>query len=125
MMALSKETSCEGHLLVVPATPVQVIVKLLQKLTISDYHLKVRKEDIDKGHGHSGQGALNSDNETEADGDGGDVGKQSNREGGSGVEDCGEGSSSGLLYSIKVIKKAIDILSKGALAGLVSSKPMT
>ena len=53
MMALSKETSCEGHLLVVPATPVPVITKLLQKLTISNNHLEVREEDINEGHGHS------------------------------------------------------------------------
>ena len=72
MMAPSKETSCEGHLSVVPATPVQVITKLLQKLTTSDDHLEVREEDIDKGHGHSGHGALNGENDAEADGDGGE-----------------------------------------------------
>ena len=41
------------------------------------------------------------------------------------MEDCGEGSSSGPFDSIKVMKKDIDILSKGALAELVSLKPMT
>lgn len=36
MMAPSRETSCEGHLPVVPATPVRVIAKLLQDLSIND-----------------------------------------------------------------------------------------
>jgi hypothetical protein len=132
MMAPSKETSCEGHLPVVPATPVRVIAKLLQKLTISDNHLDVGEEDIDEGHGHSAQGVLDSDNDAEANGDGGeeigrgaDVGKQSEGEGGSSAEDRGEGGSSGPFDYIEAIKKAIDILSKGALAELVSAKPMT
>ena len=133
MMAPSKETSCEGHLPVVPATPVRVIAKLLQKLTTSDNHLEVREEDIDEGHGHRWQGALNGENDAEADGNGGeevgrgaDVGKQSDGEGGSAAENCAEfGSSDGPFDSIKVIKKAIDNLSKGALVKLVSSKPMT
>ena len=51
MVTSSKETSCKGHLLVVTATPVRVIAKLLQKLTISNNHLEVREEDIDEGHG--------------------------------------------------------------------------
>jgi hypothetical protein len=35
MMAPSKETSCEGHLPVEPASPVKAIAKLLRDLTIS------------------------------------------------------------------------------------------
>lgn len=35
MMAPSKETSCEGFLPIVPATPVRVIAKLLQKLSLA------------------------------------------------------------------------------------------
>ena len=36
MMAPSKETSCEGHLPVEPASPVKVIAKLLRDLSIKD-----------------------------------------------------------------------------------------
>jgi hypothetical protein len=36
MMAPSKETSCEGHLPIVPATPMQVVTKLLRNLSISN-----------------------------------------------------------------------------------------
>ena len=34
MMALSKETLCEGYLPIVPGMPVCIIAKLLQKLVI-------------------------------------------------------------------------------------------
>lgn len=34
MMALSKETSCEGFLPIAPATPGRVVAKLLQKLSL-------------------------------------------------------------------------------------------
>lgn len=36
MMALSKETSCEGHLPIEPASPVKAIAKLLRDLSISN-----------------------------------------------------------------------------------------
>ena len=107
--------------------------KTLAETNNKQQSLEVREEDIDKGHGHSGQDALKNKNDPEADGNGGekvgrgaDVGKQSDGEGGSAVENHGEfGSSDRPFDSIKAIKKAIDNLSKGALAELVSLKPMT
>jgi len=45
MMAPSKETSCEGHLPVVPATPVRVVAKLLQNLSTTDDNPDLDKDE--------------------------------------------------------------------------------
>jgi len=128
MMAPSKETSCEGHLPVVPATPVRVIAKLLQKLSIEG---DVAEDGEGTGSSESGS---DGDGDGDGDGNGGNIvgagddtdgSGQGNGEGGSNAEDREEGGSSGPSDSINVIQEAINSLSKGALAELVSSKPMT
>jgi hypothetical protein len=57
MMAPSKETSCEGHLPVKPTSPVKVIAKLLQDLTISN------PDNRDDGEGAPAEIPNNPDNE--------------------------------------------------------------
>jgi hypothetical protein len=57
MMAPSKETSCEGHLPVKPTSPVKVIAKLLQDLTISN------PDNRDDGEGAPAKIPNNPDNE--------------------------------------------------------------
>jgi hypothetical protein len=138
MMAPSKESSCEGHLPVVPTTPIQVITKLLQKLSLDkglaedgDGNSSSNSNDIsddddaDNGGEDEADGKDEADGEGKGDGDGQDGDGQGNSMGGSDAQNSEGDGSSGPSDLIDAIKEAIKSLSQGTLAELVSSEPMT
>ena len=110
MMVPSKETSCKGHLPIVPTTPVQVVVKMLQHMTLSDQSHESDDEDAEAAD-ESDSGSIEDSDEEE----GGDEDSNSNSDG-----DGDKGGES--LDAINNVRKA---LSGGALAALVLSKPIT
>lgn len=107
-MAPSKETSCEGHLPIVPTTPVRVVVKMLQHMTLSDQSRESDDEDAEAAD-ESNSGSIEDSDEEE----GGNEDSDSDSDGDEGGES---------LDAINNVRKA---LSGGALAALVSSKPIT
>ena len=108
MMAPSKETSHEGHLPIVPATPVRVVAKMLQHMTLSDQSHDEDDEDAEAADESDSRSTEDSNEE-----EGGDKGSDSNSDGDKGGE------------SLDAINNARKALSGGALAALVSSKPIT
>lgn len=125
MMAPAKETSCEGHLPIIPETPVRVIAKLLRDLTVKD---KVLEED-----------------ETELSLDLGDRGDEWESEGNQAAESGDQEltdainftrassprtqpNTNSILLPIDpaiAIKNAVKSLSETALAHLISAEPMS
>lgn len=120
MMAPSKETSCEGFLPIALATPVRVIAKLLQKLSL------MGSEDTSEHKDDEG-----------VDGDGSEMDGGSETESAAGHEyifsdpSHGESEESAAVVETRqatneeAVNTAITDLSRGSLAPLVASGPMT
>ena len=110
MMAPSKETSCDGHLPIVPASPVQVVVKMLQRMTLSDWS---HESDGDKAEGADESECKSIEDSDKEEG----TGENSN---GDANEDEDEERE-----SLDAIENARKASSEGTLSALVSSKPIT
>jgi len=109
MMAASKETSCEAHLPIAPATPVRVIAKLLQGLVIA--------EDIAEEVNSSGNEGTDSVDAVDEEADRRPIGHDPKT-----ALAHAEPTVSGPAAAIN---EAIKQLSEGSLASLVSSSTMT
>lgn len=126
-MAPSKETSCESYLPVAPATPVRVVVELLQKMSLGSENHE-NEEDEDAGSDIEGASDLDEDESGE-----GDASEQLSRGNPSGVEgeeaDVPTGNSSAgdnrKDDSDAAVREAIRKLSEGDLSALVSTGKIT
>ena len=116
MMAPAKETSCEGHLPIVPATPVWVVAKLLQHLTLSTQLDSEEREDF--GNIHLDTGDDNeSGSESEESGEDEDCSDNEN-----GENDARGGDNS---QHSDAFRDTIADLAQEALATTLSPRPMT
>ena len=85
MIALSKETSCEGHLPIAPSTPVWILAKMLHKMAIDmvpeESDDREETEELEDGNVVGREDSKNEDNMEEERSDGNDSGNEDGENG--------------------------------------------